>query len=803
MLLVDISSLSLNNSVTTDEVLSSSYMIQESQQTESVLFFVDKNKDTSSDYLLKSIEEKNIKIYYSEDSLYQYLDALQDKDSLEIITQDYLALSRLSRKDVGVWDISTMKRYTKDSLSENLLGFPNESLGLFVLLNGDPYHKIAGVDKIASGFAAEISKAHGNVKSLLTSTDIDSRIKPHLGNIKQLAVDLKDQLKLKYLHLSPTFEQLNVLSKDVLTLNLDNIKNDIEDSSYVVIEKISDLISSAEHLKDYKDIIVHLDGDDVLIKPNADSPCFIFKSSSTISLEKIFNGLKDIFESFDIKKTTYDAKRLHRKLIESEIKSNGINFDVMLANYILDNRNKEQSIETIMSDVFFENITYPFDDQGKALKVEHILRLKDKLSDTLDKESLRHLTAIEMPHAKVLANMEHKGIYVNATKLGMISDYIAGKVKSLTDSLATYSEGKCNVNSPDEVVDLIFNKLNLSKGKIKKSSSEATLEKIKLINPHPVIDTILSLRSLTKLDSSYASKLPKMINPKTNNIHCTYNQAKTLTGRLSSKDPCLQNIPAKTMLGKKIKQAFESIEGRKIIAADYSQIELKILAHLSQEPTLINAFKQGLDIHKSTAAVVFDKDVSEISGEERKYAKAINFGLIYGMTEYGLSAKLKCTPEVAKGFINKYFESLPKVKEFILKTQEFAKQNGYVKTITGRRIYINGINGKGSIEHALRAASNAPMQGSASDVIKIAMNNLHYELINNDLDASLRLQIHDEVVIETCESVAEKVAKLTKKTMENAVNLLVDMDVEVEIGLNWEQAHSIDEPDPEPVGHQP
>ncbi len=798
MLLVDISSLSQNNDLTPDELLSSSYMIQESQQAQSVVFFVDKNKASSAEFLLRNIENKNYNVYYSDDSLYQYLDNIQGESKLELITMDYLALSRIRQDNVGIWDISSMKRYNKDSFSKELLGFSNENLGLFVLLNGDKYHGISGVDKIASGLATETSRDYSGVKELLASKSIPNHIKPHLNAIKQSAIQLSQKLKLKYLNLNPSFEHQNKLQRDVLTLDLATISNDSEDSSYVVVDNMNNLISTAEHLKDKREIVIFLDGEDVVIKPLQESPSFIFKPSQKLNKETIFNGLKEIFESFDIKKTTYDAKRFHKVLLGYGIKSNGINYDIMLANYIDDNQRKEQSIEEIMSNMFFENITYPFDDQGKALKVEHLMRLKTKFNDTLDKESHRHLTSIEMPQSKVLAHMEYKGVYVNTTKLNMLSEYISGKIKTLSEELEKYAGGKCNVSSPHDVVDLLFNKLSLANSRIKRSSSEATIEKIREVSPHPVLDVILSLRSLTKLDSSYTAKLPKMVNPKTNNIHCTYNQAKTLTGRLSSQDPNLQNIPAKSTLGKKIKQAFEALRGRKVIAADYSQIELKVLAHLSQEPTLVNAFKEGKDIHRSTAAVVFGKSLEDVTGEERKSAKAINFGLIYGMTKYGLAAKLGCSPSQANNFINKYFVSLPKVKEFIANTKEFAKQHGYVKTITGRKIQIKNIHSKNEkdLESALRVASNAPMQGSAADIIKIAMNNLHYELINNDLDAYLRLQVHDEVVIDTCETVALQVAEITKNTMENAVKLTVDLDVEVEVGLNWEQAHSLDGPPP-------
>jgi DNA polymerase-1 len=289
-------------------------------------------------------------------------------------------------------------------------------------------------------------------------------------------------------------------------------------------------------------------------------------------------------------------------------------------------------------------------------------------------------------------------------------------------------------------------------------------------------------------------KLQKEINPDTNRIHPTYCQNVAKTGRLSCRDPNLQAIPVKTKLGRAIRKSFQGLEGRKIIAADYSQVELKILAHLSQDEKLIKAFRSGNDIHQSTAAIIFNKDYEDVTGEERKAAKEINFGIIYGMTKYGLSNKLGISSNKAEAFINTYFDKLPQAAKFIQDVQKSAQELGYIKTITGRKIHISNINSddRKLKASALRAASNAPMQGSASDLIKLAMIKTAHELKVRELDAKLIMQVHDEIIIDCEKSIHLEVSKILKDCMEKAIKLRVDLDVDVGVGENWAEAHTIE-----------
>jgi DNA polymerase-1 len=400
---------------------------------------------------------------------------------------------------------------------------------------------------------------------------------------------------------------------------------------------------------------------------------------------------------------------------------------------------------------------------------------------------------IEMPLVPVLMRMERTGVLIDPVFLKSRSQALAKRIDQL-DKEAKHLAGKdFNLSSPKQLQDILFNKMQLpvlsKTPKGQPSTSEAVLQELAMSYPLPNI--IMEYRSLSKLKSTYTDSLPEQINPKTGRVHTSYNQAVTSTGRLSSTDPNLQNIPIRTEEGRKIRQAFIAPKGYKIVSADYSQIELRIMAHLTADPGLMTAFHQGLDVHSATAAEVFGLAVDEVTPEQRRRAKAINFGLIYGMSPYGLSRQINVDREVAQHYMETYFHRYPLVKQYMEDTKALARQQGYVETLKGRRLYLSDIN---STNHnirsaAERAAINAPLQGTAAEIIKIAMINIDRWLIDKKMDAKMIMQVHDELVFEVAVPLVDKFIVEIKRLMESPVSLHVPIEVNFGRGDNWDEAH--------------
>ncbi|HYN27657.1 MAG TPA: DNA polymerase, partial [Burkholderiales bacterium] len=350
-----------------------------------------------------------------------------------------------------------------------------------------------------------------------------------------------------------------------------------------------------------------------------------------------------------------------------------------------------------------------------------------------------------------------------------------------------------NIASPKQIQEILFDKLKLPA--LKKtptgqpSTAEDVLQELALDYPLPAV--ILEHRGLSKLKSTYTDKLPEMINPRTGRVHTSYHQAVAATGRLSSSDPNLQNIPIRTAEGRRIRQAFVAAPGHKIVSADYSQIELRIMAHLSGDAGLIKAFAEGQDIHRATAAEVFGAALDAVSNDQRRAAKAINFGLIYGMSAFGLARQLKIDRGAAQEYVNLYFRRYPGVKQFMDRTREQARSLGYVETLFGRRLYLPEINAANAVRRqgAERAAINAPMQGTAADLIKKAMIEVDNWLNDSQAAARMIMQVHDELVFEVAEHAIEEVCAQVRRHMEGVAQLAVPLLVEVGIGVNWDEAH--------------
>jgi DNA polymerase-1 len=424
-------------------------------------------------------------------------------------------------------------------------------------------------------------------------------------------------------------------------------------------------------------------------------------------------------------------------------------------------------------------------------------RLVGELKPELEeKGSWLLFTEVEMPLIPVLAAMEKVGVKLDIPFLQQMSGELAGRLSDLETTIQQLVGYAFNVNSTQQLSDALFKNLGLSAQGMRRtktghySTAAEVLERLR--GKHPVIDYILEHRELAKLKSTYVDALPQMVNPRTGRVHTSYNQTGTVTGRISSSDPNLQNIPIRTELGRQVRRAFIAEPGAKLIAADYSQVELRVMAHISGDRGLLEAFARGEDIHASTAAAIMGVPLADVTPEMRRLAKAVNFGLSYGQTAYGLAQATGQTQAEAEDFIKAYFERFPKVREYIDTTKARATRQGYVETLLGRRRYFPELLPGSKATHNVRQASermaiNAPIQGTAADIIKIAMIRLHHALLEQSLQARMTLQVHDELVVEAPDSEVRIVKSLMRKVMESAFELKAPLKVDLKIGQNWEE----------------
>ena len=403
------------------------------------------------------------------------------------------------------------------------------------------------------------------------------------------------------------------------------------------------------------------------------------------------------------------------------------------------------------------------------------------------------LEDVEIPLISVLATVERNGALVSGEMLNQQSVELGARLEKLRTLVWSMAGEQFNLDSTKQLQEVLYEKQGLPILKKTPGGKPSTAEPVlvDLARDYELPQAILEYRSLAKLKSTYADKLPLQINLESGRVHTSYHQAVTATGRLSSSNPNLQNIPIKTEEGRRIRQAFIAEQGKKLVAADYSQIELRIMAHLSKDEQLLKAFDEGIDIHRATASEVFGSSPGDVSDTDRRSAKAINFGLIYGMSAFGLARQLGVSRAVAQNYIDLYFERYPGVANYMNESRLVAKEKGYVETVFGRRLYVPEISAKHAQRRqaAERTAINAPMQGTAADVIKLAMSNVQAWLTKNAVDAKMIMQVHDELVFEVAETDVEQLSTEVKKLMEGAVNLDVLLAVEIGSGDNWDEAH--------------
>ncbi len=528
----------------------------------------------------------------------------------------------------------------------------------------------------------------------------------------------------------------------------------------------------------------------------------------------VWEKLKPILEDENQKKVGQNLKYDRSVLLNHGIELCGIAYDTMLESYVLDSTASRHDMDSL-AQKYLGVDTIKFEDiAGKGKKqltfnqidleqagpyaaedADITLRLHNTLQSQLgqDEALSRVFDAIEMPLLTVLSIIERNGALVDANALGQQSQQIAQRLEELERQAFDIAGEEFNLASTKQLGAILFEKLELPIIKKTPKGAPSTAEEVlqELALDYELPRLLIEHRSLSKLKSTYTDKLPQMINPATGRVHTSYHQAVTATGRLSSSDPNLQNIPVRTEEGRRIRQAFVAPEGYKVVAADYSQIELRIMAHLSGDEGLLTAFQQGEDVHRATAAEVFDVPKDDVTDDQRRSAKAINFGLIYGMSAFGLAKQLSLGRHEAQQYIDLYFERYPGVLDYMERTRAQAHDQGYVETLFGRRLHLPEINASNKMRQqgAERTAINAPMQGTAADIIKRAMVSVEDWLEESGEDARLIMQVHDELVLEVAESRVDVVVETLKQLMSEAADLAVPLVVDTGIGFNWEEAH--------------
>jgi len=525
-----------------------------------------------------------------------------------------------------------------------------------------------------------------------------------------------------------------------------------------------------------------------------------------LPLEQVISRLRPLLEDSTLTKIAHNSKYDMTVLTEHGITVNNLTFDTMLAAYLLSEKSlglkalafsklgiEMTPIEALIGSgakqLSMSQVEIKHAADYACADADMTLRLAELLNEELRQQGLWQLfSEVEMPLVPVLIRMERNGIALDTDLLREMSHDLGERVLKLEAEIYNSVGHRFNINSPQQLSSVLFQELKLPPARKTKNGYSTGAEVLEeLRGTHPIIEFILDYRQLAKLKSTYIDALPGLINPKTGRVHTSFNQTRTATGRLSSSEPNLQNIPIRGEFGKQVRQAFVAPAGSYFVAGDYSQIDLRALAHLSQDPGLLNAFHRDEDIHAATAAQLFGVDASQITPDMRRLAKTVNFGVIYGMSDYGLEQATELSREEATQFIATYFAKYPGVKQYLESTKEQARERGYVQTLLGRRRFIPEVNSSNRQvrEAAERMAINMPVQGTSADIIKVAMINLDREMEKCRLKSKMLLQVHDELILEVPRDELEEMKKLVPRIMSSAIKLSIPLKVDIKTGNNW------------------
>ena len=690
------------------------------------------------------------------------------------------------------------------------------------------YERLEAGEQIAKGKLKENLENNKDLAILsreLGRIDVNAPIDKELSSLKVKEWNYELVLEIfKKLRFNRYIDRFNLEQKVQKSENKSEIKNESQELfEYEELKKedkkISEVLRNIENEKImyyYFETEEHKEDNSLIIKEKIKYVnIYIEKENKVYNIEFSKEILKKVFENKEILKCGHKIKRDYILLKQNDITPENMMYDAEIALYVINSISGAYSIEEIANQYLNLDIsnfyaeensdvqTSLFDietEQEEVLKrnfkfavYSYVLgRTREKILDKLKKiESLELFQNIEMPIAEILASMQWEGMYIDEKELIKYGNNLKKHIEELRIDIYNLAGEEFNINSPKQLGTILFDKLNLKPTKKTKSGYSTdvdALEKIK--GSHPIIEKILEYRQIAKLNSTYGEGMFPFINIKTGRIHTFFHQTVTATGRLSSTEPNLQNIPTRSELGKKLRKAFKAGNGKVFVDADYSQVELRILAHMANDETMISAFNSGADIHTISASQVFKVPVEEVSKQLRSKAKAVNFGIVYGISEFGLAEQIDIKRNEAKQYIEQYLETYHGIRDYMKNIVEEAKEKGYVSTLFGRRRYIPELKSKNYMVRKFgdRAAMNTPIQGTAADIMKIAMINVYNELKANNLKSKIVLQIHDELIIETLNEEKEEVKEILKNQMEKAAKLLVPLNVEVEEGKNWYQA---------------
>jgi DNA polymerase I len=721
-----------------------------------------------------------------------------DRDLLQLISED-VEIKLLKQKDYI--------RYSKESFIKEY-GFEPKHIVDLKALQGDSSDNIPGVKGVGEKTALKLIQDYKTIDNLYENID---EIK---GKLKDKLIIDKDNAYMSY--------KLATIIKDApLEINMEDVK--YHKADHKVLNDLYDDLEFYSFLKKEEPTTISKPLDIKIIKSkdevklNKDSSVYLELLGTNYHNAKVLGlGVYNKDEAFFIPehllvefkdflmnniKYTYDLKRLYVALKWLDIKLSNVSFDTMIAAYLLDYNVKEDIAylaNQFKSEVPFYDNVYKKNEEpnidviayNAIIKAKFIYETKDMFIDKLEEEDLYTLyNNIEHPLALVLGDMEYDGINIDTYALKDMGTEIDIKIELLTNSIHNHAGVEFNISSPKQLGDILFDKLHLPYSKKGKTGYSTAIDVLlRLKGKHPIIDDIMEYRNLTKLKSTYIDGLLNTV-MSDNKIHTIYNQTLTKTGRLSSIEPNLQNIPIRSDYGKMIRKAFVPSLNSIILSSDYSQIELRVLAHMSSVESLIKAFQDDLDIHTKTASDIFTTDPSLVTKEQRRIAKAVNFGILYGMSSFGLSENLDMHINEAKDFIVKYFETYPGVKAYMDKCIKEAYENGYVRTLLKRKRTIEELNNSNYMirQQGERMALNTPIQGTSADIIKKAMVDIKRAFEKNNIESKMILQVHDELVFDCLESELDKVTDIVKDVMENTYKLSVPLKVEIETGKNWYQ----------------
>lgn len=756
-----------------------------------------------------------------------------DKDFMQLVSDDIMMIDTMKDKTYGIEGVR--ERFGVDP--EKVV----EILGLM----GDASDNIPGVPGVGEKTALRLIEEFGTVEGVLENANKvrNKKVKENLREFadqarlsRELATiktDAEVEFDLESLrHTEPDTDILKEIFKEFefssLIQELKIREEEDVEKKYNLILKEGEFETLLKRLQEVREFSFNLELTSdvpmlaeivgISICPAVAEAYYVPVAHSCegapeqLESDYVLESLTPLFSDGDIKKHGHDIKNSLIVLSRNGVELKGVGYDTMVASYVLNPSKHSYDLTDIVRDhlgyelvskkelvgsgsktIGFDAVVLEKAVAYSCRRVDAILKLSSLLSDKIEKGELGDLFYnVEMPLVKILASMEKKGVLVDAGSLKEMSLQLGKLISLSAEKIYRLAGEKFNINSPKQLQVILFDKLGLPKSKKTKDGYSTGVEVLSaLARTHELPAEILAYRSIAKLKSTYIDALPMLVNPETGRIHTSYNQAVTATGRLSSSNPNLQNIPARTVEGRRIRQAFISPEDCQIVSADYSQIELRILAHLSGDEILVNAFKSNEDIHTRTASDIFGIFPEMVNEDMRRQAKVINFGVIYGMSPFGLSRELGINQKQAKAYIDAYFRRFHGVREYLDRILENARRDGFVTTLLNRRRYLPEINSSSAFlrQFAERTAVNTPIQGTAADLIKVAMLNIARCLAEGNFSASMIMQVHDELVFEVPLDEKDEIVNLVRREMEEVIELKVPLKVDISSGRNWDEAH--------------